>query len=128
MSDLREEGRKYSFCGREYHLLMTVNVIDQIQERFDRSIMQLGELLDRNRLDFYGNVAAIMTILLNEAIEIENEKNGTDFPLFTEKKVRRHISNLNVIDAFVAISETYSLSFLKKEEDDISSPNRESGK
>lgn len=107
---------------------MTVNVIDQIQERFDRSIMQLGELLDRNRLDFYGNVAAIMTILLNEAIEIENEKNGTDLPLFTEKKVRRHISNLNVIDAFVAISETYSLSFLKKEEDDISSPNRESGK
>lgn len=128
MSDLREEGRKYNFCGHEYNLLMTVNVIDQIQERFDRSIMQLGELLDRNRLDFYGNVAAIMTILLNEAIEIENEKNGTDLPLFTEKKVRRHISNLNVIDAFVAISETYSLSFLKKEEDDISSPNRESGK
>lgn len=128
MSDLREEGRKYFFCGHEYNLLMTVNVIDQIQERFDLSIMQLSEVLDQKRRDFYGNVAAIMTILLNEAIEIENEKNGTDTPPFTEKRVRRHISNMNVIDAFVAISETYSLSFLEKEEDDITSPNQKSGK
>ena len=128
MSDLREEGRKYFFCGHEYNLLMTVNVIDQIQERFDLSIMQLSEVLDQKRRDFYGNVAAIMTILLNEAIEIENEKNGADLPMFTEQKVRRHISNMNVIDAFVAISETYSLSFLEKEEDDITSPNQKSGK
>lgn len=128
MSDLREEGRNYVFCGHEYHLLMTVNVIDQIQEKFDIPIMKLAEILDRKRMDFYRNVAAIMTILLNEAIEIENEQKGSDLPHVTENQVRRNLSNLNIVDAFVAISETYSLSFLQKEEDDISSPNQMSGK
>ncbi|RZT00900.1 hypothetical protein [Cuneatibacter caecimuris] len=131
MSDIRRAGAPYQYKGKEYELVMTVNVIDQIQETFDIHINEISKIIgDMKSRSFYKNIASIITIMLNEAIEIQNEENGEKNTPINEAEVRRYITNVNINDAFMAIANAYSLAFLMKEEDDIgeNDPNRESGK
>lgn len=132
MSDMRPTGAPLRFAKKDYHLLFTVNVIDQIVERFDVDINELSTLIlqGKNR-KYYANTAAILTFLLNDDIALQNEERSPEEqqePL-TEAYVRRHISNLNYPSVLAAITSAYVCSFMEKDEDDMGEnvPNRESG-
>lgn len=130
MQSLKEQGRKFTFAGKEYELMFTVNVIDEIQNQFDIDINNLKDLFETGSRNFYSNTAKVLTILLNESIEIKNETAEEKEELLKETYVRRHISNANVFDAFGAIVDAYSLSYMQKEEDseDEELPNQTSGR
>lgn len=132
MSDMRPTGALLRFAGKEYHLLFTVNVIDQIMERFGVDIDELSTLILRgeNR-KYYANTAVVLTFLLNDDIALQNEEKSEEEQLapLSETYVRRHISNFNYLTVLAAITSAYTCSFLEKDEDDMgeADPNRESG-
>lgn len=130
MQSLKEQGRKFVFAGKEYELLFTVNVIDEIQDKFDIDINNLKDLFETGSRKFYSNTAKVLTILINESIEIKNETAEEKEELLKESYVRRHVSNANVFDAFGAIVDAYSLSYMQRDEDseDEELPNQTSGR
>ena len=44
--------------------------------------------------------------MINEGIEIDNDENGTDEPLLTEKKVGRIITDVGLANATKALNQT----------------------
>lgn len=130
MSNIRPAGAAVTFMGKQYNVLFTCNVIDQIVDRFDIDINNLSRIIASENRKRYGNCAAVLTMLLNEAIEIENEEKPDEEKqkLLDESYVKRHISNRNYAEMLEVIVNAYTLSFLKKDDDDIEQdPNRTSG-
>lgn len=90
-----------SYNGRDYKLVFNLNVMERIQEKYG-TLDKWGELTDGSTGE--PNAKAIkfgFTEMINEGIEMENEKNGTDIKPFTEKQVGRIITEIglaNVVD------------------------------
>lgn len=53
---------------KEYGMLFNLNAIDEIQDRFDISISDFGQLMESER-KAYKAIKTIVTILVNEAID-----------------------------------------------------------
>ena len=92
---------KYDFEieGKKYELIFDLNVLQDIQEEYG-SIKRWGELTDGKSGET--NIKALIygfTKMLNEQIEINNENNGTNEPLYTEKQVGRIITKLGFSNA-----------------------------
>lgn len=88
---MKEISGTIQYNGKEYKLSYNLNVMEIIQEKY-------GTLEEWGRQLFDGEpkVSAILfgfRAMLNESIEIDNEANGTDIPLLTEKQVGRLITS-----------------------------------
>lgn len=68
MSDLRPTGEKIILGGKEYGLLFTNLVIDDIQDHFDISFDELGALLKDGR-KIYKVLHYITASMINEYID-----------------------------------------------------------
>ena len=82
-----------------YNLVFNLNVMEELQEEFG-SIEKWGKLTDGSNGEV--NVKALkfgLTAMINEGIEIENEENGTDRKLLTEKQVGRIITEIGLENA-----------------------------
>ena len=82
--------------GQNYGLIFNLNVMEEIQEEY-KTLEKWGELTDGKNGEV--NVKALIfgfTCMMNESIEIENEKNGTDKKLLTKKQVGRLITNAGI--------------------------------
>lgn len=118
MSDLRPQPRKINLGGQEFGLLFDLNVIDDIQEKFDISISELPNLLKTERTAVKP-IRYILTALINEAID--DEESGK--PHVDEKWVGRKITPANSAQIQNDILLAFSDGIPKTEEDD---PNPQS--
>ena len=85
-------------------LVFNLNVMEEIQEKYG-SLKEWGEL---TRLDGEPNIKDIKAgfmAMVNEAIDIENEENGTDEKPLTEKQIGRLLTEVGLVDAVKKIQE-----------------------
>jgi hypothetical protein len=82
--------------NKKYRLMFNLNVMQEIQEEY-KTLEKWGELTDGKSGEV--NVKALifgLTAMMNEAIEIENEEEGTNKPLLTKKQVGRLITKAGI--------------------------------
>lgn len=120
MSAIRD-GRYPIMLDKERHLLYDLNAIDMIQDRFG-DLTKIGEAMTGK--DGFKNLRFLLTVLLNEGDEPENE--------LTEREVGKliHVGNLNEVkDAiFAAISVGNTGNAVPAEADEDDAKNVETGK
>lgn len=94
------------YNGKKLKLVFNLNVMEAIQEEFG-SVDNWGKLTDGASGEV--NIKALkfgFTAMINEAIDIENDENGTDTPFYTSKQVARIISDLGMEQATTALNKT----------------------
>ena len=75
-----------------------------IQDKFG-SLDKWGELTDTKGKEI--NIEALLfgfKEMLNEGIDIDNEKNGTDIPLLTQKQVGRILTEIGLNEALTKVN------------------------
>ena len=80
----------------EYPLVLNLNVIEKIQEEYE-TFEKWGEMTEGKENEV--NVKALkfgVTEMINEGIDIENEKKETKRDFVTEKQVGRIITDLGI--------------------------------
>lgn len=95
MSNINPKGKPLKIGGREYNLIFTINVIDDIQDHFDISIDKLSDLISEPRKQFKV-IRYILTALINESIEIHNEESPDKWDKIDERYVGRHMTTSNL--------------------------------
>lgn len=91
--------------GKKYQLVFNLNVMQEIQEEYG-TLEKWGELTD-------GKVGEVdikallfgLTHMMNEAIEMKNDENGTNEPLFNKKQVGRLITKAGVENSAQKLNE-----------------------
>jgi hypothetical protein len=81
---------------KTYQLVFNLNVMQEIQEEYG-TLEKWGELTDGKSGEV--NVKALifgLTAMMNEAIDMRNEEEGTNDPMFTKKQVGRIITKAGV--------------------------------
>ena len=81
---------------KKYKLVFNLNAMQEIQEEYE-TLEKWGSLTDGKSGEV--NVKALifgLTAMMNEAIEMENDEEGTNKPLFTQKQVGRIITKAGV--------------------------------
>lgn len=95
-----------NYKGKEIKLVFNLNVMQIIQEEY-KTIDAWGKLTDGSsgEVDIKALIFGL-TQMINEGIEIDNDENGTDEPLLTEKKVGRIITDVGLANATKALNQT----------------------
>lgn len=95
-----------NYKGKEIKLVFNLNVMQVIQEEY-KTIDAWGKLTDgtSGEVDIKALIFGL-TQMINEGIEIDNDENGTDEPLLTEKKVGRIITDVGLANATKALNQT----------------------
>lgn len=94
---MKEITKKIEYKGTEYKLVFNLNVMEEIQNKYG-TVSRWGEITDGGKKN-EPNIKALrfgITCMINEGIEIDNDEEGTDKPLLTEKQVGRIISELGI--------------------------------
>lgn len=96
---------KYEFevNGVKYPLMFNLNVMEAIQEEYG-TFTKWGELTSKGE----PNAKAVkfgFTQMINEAIDIENDKNGTNRPFMTEKAVGRLLTEYGIAQSAVTLQK-----------------------
>ena len=81
---------------KKYTLVFNLNVMESIQKQYG-SVQKWGRLTDSKKGE--PNAKALIfgfTEMINEAIDIDNEENGTSNPLLTLKQVGRIITKAGI--------------------------------
>jgi len=93
--DLKDVTREFEVNGRKYTLAFNLNSMADIEKKYG-SITKWGKLVDASNKDI--NIDALrygLTAMLNEGIDMNNEKNGTNEPFLTERQTGRIIMALS---------------------------------
>ena len=89
---------------KKYPLVFNLNVMEEIQEQYG-SVKRWGEITaNPDGADIKVLKFGIMA-MLNEAIDIENEENGTNEPMLDAKQVGRILSKVGIKKVFEKIHE-----------------------
>lgn len=102
---------------KEYKLVFNLNAMQAIQEEYG-TLEAWGDLTDSK--DGEPNIKALifgMAAMINEAIEIENEDNGTNKPLLTLRQVGRLLTDVGIDNATAQVNETVIKSAGASEDD-----------
>ena len=122
MSDLRPRGVPIVFDGVERHFLFTLNLIDEIQEKYDKNLLKvLDQMVKEDQSEH--TLRDITMMLLNDEAE-RAKRRGEEIPKVSEADVGEMIGLDNYWDVVKAILEAYGISLPEPEEED---PNQESG-
>lgn len=89
---------------RTYPLIFNLNVMEEIQEQYG-SLKEWGKITTGNGEPKVKDLKNGIMAMVNEAIDIENEKNGTNEPMLTEKQVGRMMSKVGVATIVNKIKE-----------------------
>ena len=93
---LKEVSSKINYKDKEYKLVFNLNVMEKIQDEY-KTLDAWGALTDGSSGEV--NIKALVfgiTEMINEAIDIENDENGTNEPFVTHKKVGRMLTELGL--------------------------------
>jgi hypothetical protein len=81
---------------KKYQLVFNFNVMQEIQEKYG-TLEKWGELTDGKAGEV--NVKALifgLTNMMNEAIDMKNDEEGTDDKFFTKKQVGRIVTKAGI--------------------------------
>lgn len=95
---MKEISKELEYKGKKYNLVFNLNVMEVIQEKYG-TLENWGKLTDGTENDGEPNAKAVIfgiTAMLNEGIDIENEKNGTKEKMLTNKQVGRMITDIGL--------------------------------
>lgn len=123
-SDLRPEGLSIVLGGEERHLLFTLNAIDELQSRYDKTMLEIFQMMS-DRKTSNRVMANIISVLLTDEAERAKwkDKNSTLKPV-SEKEAGWLVTAENVGDVTTAVLMAYGFSMPKSDEDE--DPNLES--
>ena len=89
---------------KSYALVFNLNVMQEIQETYG-TLEKWGELTDGKSGEV--NVKALifgLTCMMNEAVDMKNDEEGTNDPFYTEKQVGRIITKAGIDKSAVALN------------------------
>ena len=89
---------------RRFPLVFNLNVMEEIQEKYG-SLDKWGEITQGTGEPRVKDLKAGIIAMFNEGIDIENETNGTNEPLVTDKEVGRIMSEVGINRIVAAIQE-----------------------
>ena len=95
---MKEISIEFEYKGKSYKLVFNLNVMEVIQEKYG-TLEKWGKLTDGAENDGEPNAKAVIfgiTAMLNEGIDIENEENGTEEKMLTNKQVGRMITEIGL--------------------------------
>lgn len=93
---MKEIYSKVTYKDREIKLVFNLNVMEAIQEEYG-SLDKWGSLTDGENGET--NIKALVfgiTEMINEAIDIDNDENGTQEPFKTHKQVSRILTEVGI--------------------------------
>lgn len=89
------------YKGTTYKLAFNINVLENLQEKYG-SFNNWTELVKPTDPKKETDIKALKFVfkeMLNEGIDITNEDEGTDIPLFNDKQVGRIITEVGIANA-----------------------------
>lgn len=95
---MKEISKTLEYKGKKYKLVFNLNVMEVIQDKYG-TLENWGKLTDGAENDGEPNAKAVIfgiTEMLNEGIDIENEENGTEEKMLTNKQVGRMITEIGL--------------------------------
>ena len=95
---MKEVSKALEYKGKNYKLVFNLNVMEVIQDKYG-TLENWGKLTDGAENDGEPNAKAVIfgiTAMLNEGIDIENEENGTEEKMLTNKQVGRMITDIGL--------------------------------
>ncbi len=93
---VKEVSSKITYKDKEYKLVFNLNVMENIQAAY-QTLDKWGELTDGSKGEV--NIKALVfgiTEMINEAIDIDNDENGTKGPFVTHKQVGRMLTEIGI--------------------------------
>ena len=101
-----ENTKSFEYKGKEIKLVFNLNVMQAIQEEY-KTVDAWGKLTDgeSGEVDIKALIFGL-TAMINEAIDIDNDENGTNEPFYSTKKVGRIITEVGLANATKALNET----------------------
>lgn len=117
MSDLKPTRIKVKLGKNEYGLRFTLNAIEDIQDKFNVPIKQLGDLFN-DKDNQVKNLKYLLTVLINEDIDCENDESDDKKPHVDERYVGRHIDAQNMTNMMSAIYKSFSEGSPQSDEND----------
>ena len=95
---MKEISKTLEYKVNEYKLVFNLNVMEVIQDKYG-TLENWGKLTDGTENDGEPNAKAVIfgiTAMLNEGIDIDNEENGTEEKMLTNKQVGRMITEIGL--------------------------------
>mgnify|MGYP003459635511 FL=1 len=95
---MKEISKTFEYKGKTYNLVFNLNVMEVIQDKYG-TLENWGKLTDGTENDGEPNAKAVIfgiTAMLNEGIDIDNEENGTEEKMLTNKQVGRMITEIGL--------------------------------
>lgn len=89
---------------KDIPLVFNLNVMEEIQEMYG-SLEAWGKITQGEKEPRVKDLKAGIMAMMNEGIDIENEKNGTYNAPLTEKQVGRILTEVGIRDAILKIQE-----------------------
>ena len=92
----KETASKVNYKDKEYKVVFNLNVMEAIQAEYG-TLDAWGAKTDgeSGEVDIKALIFGLRE-MLNEGLEIENEENGTNTPLFTHKQVGRLLTEVGI--------------------------------
>ena len=98
-----------------YPLVFNLNVMEEIQEAYG-SLDNWGKLTKGDGEPKIKDLKMGIMFMLNEALDMQNEDNGTNEPMLTEKQVGRIMTDVG-IDVIVNKIQEITIASAKSEDD-----------
>lgn len=104
---MKEVSKDIEFNGESYSLVFNLNVMQAIQKKY-KTLAKWGALTDGTDNDGETDIEALLfgvCEMINEGIDIENEKSETKKPFLTAKQVGRLLSDMGEDSLTKAVNE-----------------------
>lgn len=105
---LKDVFSEIDYKGNSYKLFFNLNVMEEIQEKYG-TFDNWTDLVSGKDKTKEVNIKALkfgFKAMLNEGIEIQNDDEVTEIPLFTEKQVGRMITEIGLQTANQKLMDT----------------------
>lgn len=105
------------YKGNTYKLVFNMNVMENLQNQYGSfdNWVQLVKPEDPKKETDIKALKYIFKEMINEGIDITNEDEGTDIPLFTDKQIGRIITEVGIGNANKQVMKTITESTQKTE-------------
>lgn len=107
---MKEISNVIKYKDKEYKIVFNLNVMEQIQDEYG-TLDKWGKLTDGSEGE--PNIKALIfgfTCMINEGIEIDNDENGTDNKLFTQKQIGRLMQEVGLEEMTKVLTNTVTAS------------------
>lgn len=89
---------------KDIPMVFNLNVMEEIQEKYG-SLDEWGKITQGNGEPQVKDLKAGIMAMVNEAIDIENEENGTKEPMLSAKQVGRMMTEVGIVEIVKKIQE-----------------------